>query len=116
MGEVIRFVICAVLMAAGLFVILMSVFGVFRVRFLLNRVHCASSIDTLGALLVLCSLMVASGQEIYIWKLVTVIIFLWLGSPLSSHLVSRTELLTDDTALEHMEIRNGTEEDDDGIL
>lgn len=116
MSETIRFVIAAILCAAGLSVILTSILGVFRFRFVLNRMHCAAIIDTLGALILLLGLMIAAGAPAYILKLMGILLFLWIGSPIASHLLCRMELLTDRDALNHMEHPKEAEEDPDAIL
>ncbi len=114
--EGIRFGASAFLMALGVATIGVSIFGVFRFRFVLNRMHCAAIIDTLGSLLFLAGLMAASPEPVYFWKLVVIIVFLWIGSPIASHLVCRMELRTDRDALKHMEHSAETKEDADGIL
>lgn len=116
MSETIRFLIAAILCASGLIVILTSILGVFRFRFVLNRMHCAAIIDTLGTLILLTGLMVAAGAPSYVLKLMGILLFLWIGSPIASHLLCRMELLTDRDALKHMEHPEETEEDPDAIL
>ncbi len=116
MSEWLRFALCALLAVCGVFVIATSVFGVFRFRFVLNRMHCAAIIDTLGTLFLLASLMLAAHAPVYVWKLLCILVFLWIGSPITSHLVSRMELRTDKSALEHMEHSEETEKDADGLL
>ncbi len=116
MSEMIRFLLAAVFCAAGLFVILTSILGVFRFRFVLNRMHCAAIIDTLGTLILLTGIMIASGAPAFVLKLLGILLFLWIGSPIASHLLSRMELLTDKDALNHMEHPRMAEEDPDGIL
>ena len=113
MTEWVRFALSAALMLAGLGVTAVSITGVFRFRFVLNRMHCAGIIDTLGVLLMAASLMLASGAPVYCWKLAAVVAFLGLGSPLSSHLIARMELMTDETAGEHMDIETEEEEPDE---
>ncbi len=117
MTETVRFVLSAALTASGVFVIAASILGVFRFRFVLNRMHCAAIIDTLGALLVLVGLMVSADAPKDVFKLIGVVALLWIGAPIASHLVARMELLTDPAALRHMEHpRELGEEDGDGIL
>ena len=116
MSEWIRFGLCALLAACGIFVIFTSVFGVFRFRFVLNRMHCAAIIDTLGAMFLLASLMLAAKAPAYLWKLLFLVLFLWIGTPIASHFVARLELRTDADALSHMEHPEETEENADGIL
>ncbi len=116
MNEWVRFGLCALLAGCGVFVILASVLGVFRFRYVLNRMQCAAIIDTLGALFLLAALMLAAHAPVYVWKLAGILLFLWIGSPLSSHLVARMELRTDQNALAHMEHTEEVKEDRDGIL
>ena len=89
-----RIIIAALLMLAGLFVLGVATIGIFRFSTMLNRIHIAAKCDTLGALLVLSSLIVLSGFTIFSLKLLLVIIFLWLSNPVSSHLVARAEVKT----------------------
>ena len=103
MIESFRFLLAAVLLALGIGSILLSVLGVFRFRFVMNRMHCAAITDSLGILCVVAALAVAAGSWSYLPKLLLILAFLWIGSPLSSHLVSRLEIATDETAPEHME-------------
>ena len=53
----IRTVIGAALLLAGCLVFIISLIGVFRFRYVLNRIHAASLSDTLGTLLVIAGLM-----------------------------------------------------------
>lgn len=103
MTDLIRVILTAVLLALGVGSILLSVLGVFRFRFAMNRMHCAAITDTLGALCIVAALAVAAGSWTYLPKLGLILAFLWVGSPLSSHLVGRLEISTDETAPEHME-------------
>lgn len=116
MIEWVRFAAAALLCFFGVGVIFTSIFGVFRFRFVLNRMHCAAIIDTLGTLFLLAGLMLAAPSPVYGWKLGGILLFLWIGSPIASHLVCRMELLTDRSALEHMEHPKEAEENVDGIL
>ena len=103
MSEPIWLILSAVSMIAGLILILFAVFGVFRFRFVMNRIHCAAIIDTLGIFCILLSVILAVRDLAYVPKLVLLLLMLWIGSPLASHLVSRLELSTDETARDHME-------------
>lgn len=115
MSDWLRFGLCTLLCSFGVVVIATSIFGVFRFRFVLNRMHCAAIIDTLGALFLLGGLMLAADAPVYAWKLFAILLVLWIGSPIASHLVSRMELLTDPDALNHVE-QDVPPEDADGIL
>ena len=90
--ETVRFIISAVLMAAALVTLCTGVLGVFRFRYVLNRMHAAAVNDTLGILLAAASMIVASGFTWTSLKLVLIVVVLWLSSPVSSHLIARMEV------------------------
>lgn len=102
----IRFGIAAVLALGGLFVIVTSLLGVFRFRFALNRMHAAGAIDSLGLLLIAAALIVAFGFSVASLKLLLIVVFLWITSPVASHLVSRLEVMTDEELEKHVTIED----------
>ena len=108
MNETLRFCLSAGFLLLGVGSILISVLGVYRFRFVMNRMHAAAITDTLGAFGILVGLMFAAGSWEYIPKLVLILAFLWFGSPLSSHFVSRLEISTNETASEHMDQEDRT--------
>lgn len=76
-----RFVLTAVLMLAGLFVLLVGVVSQYRFRYVLNRMHAASMGDSLGMLLVLTGLCISQNDGWVILKYLLTALFLWLTSP-----------------------------------
>lgn len=98
----IQFIVGAAMITAGAGVLALSVFGVFRFRFVLNRMHAAAMGDTLGILLVLGGLIVLSGFTALSLKLLLTIVMLWLTSPVSSHLIARLEVTTNEKLNEHL--------------
>ena len=102
-----RFVLTAVLMLAGLFVLLVGVVSQYRFRYVLNRMHAAAMGDTLGILLLLTGLIIFKGFSFDSLKLFSIIAFLWLASPVSSHLIARFEITTNSAAAEHFQRRRG---------
>ncbi len=101
----IRFILSAVLMVLGLGSIALSILGVFKFRFVLNRMHCAAIIDTMGALCVLLSLTLAANTVSDGVKLLLTLVLLWIGSPISSHLVGRMEVSTDSHLVDHVKLK-----------
>lgn len=95
-AEWIRFGAAAGLLALGLVFEVMAVFGVNRFRKALNRMHAAAMGDTLGILFVLMGLMVMRGWSMDSLKLFLVIGFFWIASPVSGHMISRLEMMTDE--------------------
>ena len=98
----IQFIAGAVLIAAGVVVLALSLFGVYRFNYVLNRMHAAAMGDTLGILLVLGGLIVLSGFTALSLKLLLTIVMLWLTSPVSSHLIARLEVTTNEKLNEHL--------------
>ncbi len=92
MADWIIFALSALLTLGGLAVLVTSVLGLFRFRYALNRVHAAALCDTLGILLMLLGVMLATGLNVTTGKMALVIIFLWLTSPVSSHLIGKMEV------------------------
>ena len=115
MSETVRFVLSAALIGGGLICIFFAVLGVFKFRFVMNRMHCAAIIDTLGILFLSAGLIVAAGSMEYIPKLLCIPLILWVGSPIASHLVGRLEITTDSDLGQHMEMEGGADSDADGI-
>ena len=108
MCETLRLVIAAVLMVGGVIAGAISILGVFRFRFVMNRMHCAAILDTISMAGILGGLMVATGSMAFVPKLAAALMVLWVGSPLASHLVSRMEMATDETAAEHIKLEDDT--------
>lgn len=108
MFETIRYLIAAILLVIGVAAAAVSILGVFRFRFVMNRMHCAAIVDTLSMAAICGGLMVATGSIDYIPKLLVALILLWVGSPIASHLVGRMELSTDDTADSHLKKEDDT--------
>ncbi len=82
------------LILMGVLVIILAVIGTYRFKYVLNRMHAAAMVDTLGILLILSGLMVLAGFSALFLKMLSIIIFMWMTSPVTSHLISRAEVLT----------------------
>ena len=105
MLEWIRFGASALCILGGLCVLCVSVFGVYRFQYVMNRMHAAAMIDTLGIALIMLGLMLASGLTLLTLKLFLVLALLWLTSPVSSHLIARLEITTSEELDRHMEVK-----------
>lgn len=104
MMEWVRFALVAALLAAALGVVLLALLGVFRFRFVLNRMHAASMLDTAGMLLVTAAVFVAHGLHVADWKLLLLLLLLWIGSPISAHMLARLEIMTDEELTQHLTV------------
>ncbi len=84
---------------------ILAVFGVNRFHKALNRMHAAAMGDTLGILFVFLGLILVRGISFDSLKLFLVILFFWMASPVSGHMVSRLEAMTDEELGELLVIR-----------
>ncbi|MEE0830072.1 MAG: monovalent cation/H(+) antiporter subunit G [Longicatena sp.] len=92
----IRFIAGAIFMIIGLLLFVIQVFGVFRFKYVLNRMHSAAMGDTLGIASSLIGLILMCGFSFTSLKLFLVVMFLWLASPTSSHLIAQLEVATNE--------------------
>lgn len=99
--EWIRFLLGAILLLCGLGIFLIEMIGVFRFKYVLNRMHAAAMGDTLGIGFSLMGLILMSGFNFISLKLLLVIVFLWFSSPTSSHLIARLEVTTNEDEEKH---------------
>ena len=94
--EWIRFLVGAAFLLFGLGIFAIEMVGVFRFKYVLNRMHAAAMGDTLGIGFSIVGLMIMSGWNFTTLKLFLVIVFLWFSSPVSSHLIARLEVATNE--------------------
>ncbi|MBO5246941.1 MAG: monovalent cation/H(+) antiporter subunit G [Eubacterium sp.] len=97
----IQFLAGSTLLVLGLIIFLIEMVGVYRFKYVLNRMHAAAMGDTLGIGCCLLGLIVIKGFCFTSLKLLLVIIFLWFSSPVSSHLIARLEVTTDEQPQKH---------------
>ena len=89
-----RMVIAFVLLGTGMVFCLLSVIGVFRLKFVLNRMHAAALSDSCGMLFCISGLCVLSGFSFTTLKLILILVVLWMTSPVSGHLLSNLIKIT----------------------
>ena len=88
MLENIKTVAAIVFITIGVFFAITSVIGVFKFKYVLNRMHSAAMGDTLAILFVLIGLVILCGFNFTSLKLLAIILFFWLAGPVSSHLIA----------------------------
>ena len=98
----VREIIAAICINIGLFVFLCGTFGVFRLKYVLNKMHAAALGDTMGLFMVVLGLIILSSNAFIIAKFVLIILFFWLTSPIATHMLAKVELLTNKNAAERM--------------
>ena len=93
--EWIRFGVSAAFLFSGLFMFITAAIGVNRFRRALNRIHAAAMGDTLGILFMILGLVIWNGFGFASLKLLLVVLFFWIASPVAGHMISRLEVTTD---------------------
>lgn len=102
--EWIRLIIGTAFLIVGLVIFFTEIWGVYRFKYVLNRMHAAAMGDTLGISSCLIGLMIFSGFNFTTLKILLIIIFLWFSSPVASHVVSRLEITINDRLSENCAI------------
>ena len=95
MIESLRIIGAVALICFGLFSVCVSTVGLFRYRYVLNRMHAAAITDTLGVLFIMGGLALLCGWTLTTVKLGMIIVFMWLAGPVVTHLIAKMELLTE---------------------
>ncbi|MDO4811414.1 MAG: monovalent cation/H(+) antiporter subunit G [Eubacteriales bacterium] len=109
----IRFGLAALCMLGGLFVIAVSIIGLFRFDFALNRIHASAMSDTLGLILILLGVMIAIGFHAVAWKLLLILILQWCTSPLCSHMLSRLEYCANENLAQYEDLTDAEYREED---
>ena len=101
----IREIIAAVLIGLGVLVFILSIFGVYRFDYVLSRIHAAALSDTLATLLVFVGVIVLKGFGWGSAKVLLILIFQWLTSPVATHRIGQVEILTNPDYDKHCEVK-----------
>ena len=100
MLEIMRLILFAALLLGGLFFQITALLGVNRFRFSLNRLHAAGMGDTLGLLLLALAAVVYDGFSAVTLKILFLVAFFWLTSPVCGHLIGRLVRETDEESFQ----------------
>lgn len=107
--EWLQFLAGVSLLLGGLFIFVVQLAGVFKFKFVLNRMHAAAMGDTLGIGISMAGLMILSGFNFTSLKMALIIVFLWMASPVASHLIARLEVTTNEHLEDFCELPKETE-------
>lgn len=91
-----RFIAGVGLLFVGLCFFITEMIGIFKFKYVLNRMHAAGMGDTIGLSVSLLGTMILSGFNFTTLKMGLIIVFLWMASPVASHLIARLEVTTNE--------------------
>ena len=103
MAEWMRFLLTAVFLTAGLLLFIGAVVGNCRFAYVMNRVHAAGLGDSMGLLCVAAALLFGADGLFAAGKVLLPPLFLWICSPVSSHLLAQIEYFTNTKIYEHIQ-------------
>lgn len=98
-------ILAVVLIGLGLACCVIAMVGVYRFDYVLTRIHAAAIIDTLGTLLIFLGMILLRGLGWASAKIVLILIFQWVTSPVSTHHISKAEILTNPDYDKHCEVK-----------
>lgn len=102
MFEWVRFWLTAVVLLIGLLFFAGAALGNCRFAYVMNRVHAAGLGDTMGLFFVVLAAFMNAAGPFEAVKTFLPLVFLWICSPVSSHLVAQIEYYTNRHLYEHM--------------
>ena len=108
--EWVIFSLVAIFVLASLFMIVCGVLGVYRFKYVLNRMNAAALIDTLALLFMNVGLIIANGFTMTSLKLFLIVCVMWLTSPISGHLISKLEYVTNEKFEEEIKVNKEDDE------
>jgi multicomponent Na+:H+ antiporter subunit G len=106
--EWVKFGFSALFIILGVIVFAIGTIGVYKFKFVLNRMHVASLLDTMGLFFIVLGCAIGRHFDAASIKMLLVFGILWLTSPVSSHFIAKLECLTDERLSE--KVKNDYEE------
>lgn len=97
--SLVQFIPAAILISLGVVIMILETFGIFHIKYVLNRLHAAAMGDSLGILLIALGVMICFGFSFTTLKILCVVLLFWVASPTCSHLLAGFEVFTN----EHVE-------------
>ena len=92
----IRAYIGAAFIILGAVTFLISLVGVFRFKYVLNRMHASAIADTLGTLLICIGLFIVRGFSMTSIKFILIIAAMWITGPVCTNRIAAAEVSTSD--------------------
>ncbi len=101
--EWVKFGFSTLFIILGVIVFAIGTIGVYKFKFVLNRMHVASLLDTMGLFFIVLGCAIGRHFDAVSIKMLLVFGILWLTSPISSHFIAKLECLTDERLSEKVE-------------
>ena len=92
----------AVFLLLGAVAFVLSLVGVFRFKYILNRLHASAVADTLGTLCICIGLFIIRGFCLASFKLVLIVLAMWITGPVCTNRIAAAELTASDEYKKHL--------------
>lgn len=102
-----REILAAAAIGCGLVCCCIAMYGVYRMDYVLSRIHAAAIIDTLGTLLIFIGMILLRGLGWASAKILLILAFQWITGPVSTHRISKAEIMSNPHYDTHCEVCNG---------
>ena len=86
----------------GAIAFVLSLVGVFRFKYVLNRLHASAVADTLGTLCICIGLFIIRGFCMTSVKLIIIILAMWITGPVCTNRIAAAELTASDEYKNHL--------------
>lgn len=87
-------VLSVILLVAGVFFLIVSGIGLIRLPDFYSRAHAVGKTETLGVILILGGLAIYNGWELSTVKVLCIVLFLLLASPVATHAIVRSAFVS----------------------
>lgn len=89
-------ILISFLLISGLFFFIVGTIGILRFPDIYTRAHSTAKCDTLGTVLILLALIIYNGLNFVSLKILLIIIFIWITSPTSTHLIAKANYIQEE--------------------
>lgn len=100
----VQLVVGGIFIVIGILIMCAGVIGVYRFHYVLNRMHASAMGDSMGILFSILGLAILSGFQFGTLKLILIVVFFWLAGPVSSHMISKLEVLINEDLKKECEV------------
>ena len=89
----IRIVSAAVMFALSVFLFLSEIIGLYKFKYVMNRMHAAALGDTFGIIFTVIGCIILRGFSMASLKMILVVVFMFLTGPVVTHLIGQVEVM-----------------------
>lgn len=89
----IKTILAAVFFLAAVFLFFSGIFGLFKFKYVMNRMHAVALGDTFGIIFIVAGCILMRGFSMASLKMILIPVFMFLTGPVVTHLIGQVEVL-----------------------